>query len=70
MITGILPFYCSECHNHFIGSATEWYASAVTALSKCPKCGNWHTLPWSLLPAKIANQKYKEIWEIIDNKHK
>lgn len=67
MVTGILLFYCSECHNRFMGVAAEWCATAFTAPVKCPNCGSWHTRPWSLLPASIANLKYKEIWAIIDN---
>lgn len=70
MITGMLPFYCSECHNRFIGIAAEWCAMAYIAPLKCPKCASWHTRPWSPLPARIANLRYKKIWEIIDDQNK
>lgn len=63
MITGKLPFYCSKCHNRFIGMAAEWCATAFTAPVKCPSCGSRRTRPWSILPAKIADRPYKRIWE-------
>ena len=66
MIRGILPFYCSECSNRFMGVAAEWYATAFVSPIKCPKCGDWHTRPWSIMPAKIANLRYKNIWEFYD----
>lgn len=67
MITGgYLPFYCSECGKTFFGIAMEWYATSFTAPLKCPKCGSWHTRPWSFLPSKLANHKYKDIWKAID----
>lgn len=57
MITGILPFYCSECHNHFISSATEWYAAAVTALSKCPKMRKLAYSPLESAPCKNSQSE-------------
>lgn len=65
-----IPFYCSECSTRFSGMAMEWYAMAYTAPVKCPKCGSWHTRPWSLLPAKIANLRYASIWKNIDEINK
>ena len=59
-------FYCSECKNRFMGIAAEWRATAYTAPVKCTDCGSWHTRPWSMLPAKIADKEYKHIWDAID----
>ena len=61
MVTGVLPFYCANCRNRFMGIAAEWCASAIVAPVMCPKCGSNHTRPWSILPAKIANAKYVKI---------
>lgn len=61
-------FYCSECRNRFKGVASEWCATAFVAPVKCPKCGSWHTRPWSPLPATVANLRYKRIWKTIDEK--
>ena len=69
MLRGILPFYCSECGKRFMGADIEWDSSVFTTPLKCPKCGSWHTRPWSPLPARIANKRYKKIWEIIDNQN-
>lgn len=66
MIFGTIPFYCNECGNRFMGVAAEWCATAFVSPVKCPKCGGWHTRPWSLLPAAIANKKYQPIWDKID----
>lgn len=70
MITGPVLFYCSECGGRFLGLGAEWCATAFVAPVKCPKCGSWHTRPWSLAPARIANLRYKHIWEYIDNNKK
>ena len=71
MVRGVITFYCSECENRFEGIDTEWYCMVFTAPLKCPRCGSWHTRPWSILPAKIANKIYKNIWEFNDrNKSK
>lgn len=70
MVRGILPFYCSECGKHFMGPDIELGASVLSAPLECPRCGSWHTRPGSPLPAKIANQKYKKIWELTDNQKK
>lgn len=70
MVHSIMLFHCSECGKRFLSTACEWCATAFVAPVKCPKCGSWHTRPWSLLPAKIANLRYKEIWQNIDNQNK
>lgn len=66
MITGILLFYCSECGKRFMGPDIEYAATTFSQPLKCPKCGSWHTRPWSPLPAKMANVRYKGIWDSID----
>lgn len=70
MVFGNIPFYCSECNNKFMGMAAEWYASAFVAPVKCPRCGSWHTRPWSILPSQIADLRYKAIWKTIDQNKK
>lgn len=66
MVRGMLLFYCSECRHRFMGMDVEWNATAFSAPLECPQCGSWHTRPWSLLPAKIADARYKSIWQIND----
>ena len=66
MVRGMKLFYCSECGKRFMGLDVEYGATVFSEPLECPQCGSWHTRPWSLLPAKIADQKYMRIWEAID----
>ncbi len=66
MLRGFIRFYCSECGESFTGPDIEFAATVWTAPLKCPHCGSWHTRPWSILPAALANLKYKLIWKMCD----
>lgn len=63
MVRGMKLFYCSECGKRFLGVDIEYAASTYSAPLKCPRCGSWHTRPWSLSPTKIADHVYRKIWE-------
>ena len=69
MVAGTFTFYCACCGKRFMGIAAEWMATAFVAPVKCPKCNSWHTRPWSIAPARIANLKYTKIWKYIDAQH-
>lgn len=66
MIRGMKLFYCSKCGKRFMGMDVEWCASILSAPLQCPQCDSWHTRPWSLLPARIADMEYKGVWRMID----
>lgn len=68
MVRGKLPFFCSECNKKFIAIDMELAASVLSQPVKCPRCGSWHTRPWSPLPKMIADLRYKSIWEAIDKR--
>ena len=68
MVRGVITFYCSECENRFEGIDAEWHCTVFTAPLKCPRCGSWHTRPWtgSFVPAEFGNERYKPIWDQSD----
>lgn len=66
MVFGPIPFYCTECNSYFMALGAEWNATALIAPAKCPKCGTFHTLPWSKYnPSRFL---YKRIWKMGDDK--
>ena len=68
MIPGFLFLYCRECGKRFIGLHIEYMAMVVHELPvPCPRCGSCRTRPWSWLPAKLADIRYKEILDRADN---
>ena len=68
MVRGTTLFYCAGCRGRFMGLDVELAASILSQPLKCPHCGSWHTRPWSLLPARIADRQYEKIWANMDRR--
>lgn len=70
-------FICSECNCVFEATMFDWNHRVTIAPAECPKCGSWHTLPytWSDFPnAKEAMlekiDSYRPIWKQVDERRK
>lgn len=61
MISGNITFKCDECKHRFRGPRIEYMATALSYPLKCPYCGSYHTLPWSLFDYSVK-RIYKKIW--------
>lgn len=47
MLRGKRTFICDNCGHKFEGFDIEWNCTAFSAPLKCPKCGSFHTYPYS-----------------------
>ncbi len=70
MVRGTALFICDECGKKFQAPDIEYMATVYSAPQKCPKCGNWHTMPIGIgaISGKFNPQRamYKKIWENMD----
>ncbi len=74
MFLGTSKFICDECGEQFQGLAFEYRATCYLAPQRCPKCGSWHTMPYTsrlfgLLSLGLSKTVYRLIWNDLNKQH-
>lgn len=78
MLRGTKTFVCDNCGHKFKGGDFEWNCTVFSAPLKCPKCGSFHTYPYSssegffgrIFGGGSDKSMYEDIWKMIDKQQK
>lgn len=71
MLRGTRTFICDNCGHKFEGFDIEWNCTAFSAPLKCPKCGSFHTYPYSSSGGFFFGwgsdkSMYENIWKLMN----